>query len=50
MCAHHREGGDVSVLHAVGGLFFHFGEHIAYDFGGVVGGFRGARDLFEDGR
>jgi hypothetical protein len=32
-------------LHAVGGFFFHFGEDVADDFGGVLGGFRGAGDL-----
>jgi len=35
----------VAVLDAVGGLFFHFREHVADDFGGVVGGFWGPGDL-----
>jgi hypothetical protein len=35
----------VAVLHAVGGIFFHFGEDVAYDFWGVVGRFWGAGDL-----
>lgn len=43
--AHHGQRGDVAVLDAVGRLFFHFGEDVAYDFGWVVGGFRGAGDL-----
>lgn len=45
VCAHYAERGDVAVLDAIGGLFFHFGEHVAYDFGWVVGGFGGPGDL-----
>ena len=32
----------MAVLDAVGGFFFHFGEDVAYDLWGVVGGFGGA--------
>ena len=46
MRAHDGQRGDVAVLHAVGGFFFHFCEYVADDFGGVVGGLGGARDLF----
>jgi hypothetical protein len=45
MRAHDGQRGDVPVLHAISGLFFHFGEDVADNFGGVVGGFRGAGDL-----
>lgn len=34
---HDAETRNVPVLHAVRGLFFHFGEDVADDFGGVVG-------------
>jgi hypothetical protein len=44
---HYGERGDVAVLDAVGGLFFHFGEDVADDFGGVVGCFGRAGDLFK---
>ena len=45
MRAHYGERGNVAVLNAVGGLFFHLGEDVADDFWGVVGRFWGARDL-----
>ena len=32
----------MAVLDTVGGLFLHFGEDVADDFGGVIGGFWGA--------
>ena len=45
MGAHYGERGYVAVLDAVGGLFFHFREHVADDFGGIVGRFWGPGDL-----
>jgi hypothetical protein len=45
MGAHYGERGNVPVLNAVGGFFFHFGEDVAYYFWGVVGCFWRARDL-----
>jgi hypothetical protein len=46
MRAHDGERGNVPVLHAVGRFFFHLGEDVADNLGGVVGGFWGAGDLF----
>jgi hypothetical protein len=46
MRSHYRERSDVSVGDAVGGLFFHFGQYVADDFGGVVGRLWGAGDLW----
>ena len=40
MGAHHAEAGDVPVWHPVRGLFFHFGQYVAYYPWGVVGAFR----------
>jgi hypothetical protein len=45
MRAHHGERGDVPVLDAVGGLFFHFCQDVADDFGRVVRRLLRARDL-----
>jgi hypothetical protein len=39
MGPHHAEGCDVAVLDAVLRIFFHLGQDVADDFGGVVGGF-----------
>lgn len=45
MCAHDAERCDVAVLNAVRGVFFHFGEDVAYDAGVVVRSLLGARDI-----
>lgn len=45
MRPHHRQRRDVAVRNAVGGLFLHFGEHVADDLGRVVGGLGGPGDL-----
>lgn len=44
MCAHDAQARNVTVLDAVGGIFFHLGQDVADNFG--VGGrrFRGADD------
>jgi hypothetical protein len=43
--AHYGERGDVAVLNAVGGLFFHLGKHVADNLWGIVGRLWGTRDL-----
>lgn len=45
MRAHYGERGDVAVLNAVGGLFFHLGKHVADNLWGIVGRLWGTRDL-----
>lgn len=45
MRSHYGERGDVAVGDAVGGLFFHFGEDVAYDLGRVIGCLWGTGDL-----
>jgi hypothetical protein len=45
VCTHYGKRGYVAMGDAVTGLFFHFGEDIAYDFGGVIWRFLRARDL-----
>nr|POE52051.1 hypothetical protein CFP56_52432 [Quercus suber] len=45
MRAHHAERGDVPVLHAVGRVLLHLGEHVANDLGRIVGCFLRSRDL-----
>jgi hypothetical protein len=46
--AHDGQRRDVAVLHAVGRLLLHLGEHIAHDLRVVVGGLGRARDIDGD--
>ena len=45
MGAHNTQTGNVTVLNAIGRIFFHFRKDIADDAGVVVGGFLGTRDV-----
>lgn len=45
MRPHNGQTGNVTVLNAVGGLLLHLSEHIADDFGVVVGRLLGAGDV-----
>lgn len=45
MCAHNTQTSNVTVLHAVRRIFFHFRQDVADDAGVIVGGFLGARNV-----
>jgi hypothetical protein len=45
MRPHHAQTRDMSMLHSIGRIFFHFGEYITYDSRVVVRSFLGSRNI-----